>query len=291
MIEKTWVVAKQGLVGKEICKFLKNKGVSFVSSSHSEADVTDREAIKRFFDQHNPTNIINCSAHVNVDLAEKEQRDLAYNINVTGIVNLAQLAKENGVKLVHIGTDYVFDGNSEFDYKENDSVNPINHYGTTKLEGEQEMLEIYPQAVCVRTASVYGSGKSGLVSGMIRALETQEEVRGVIDQISSPTYSAHLVEAIWDVRDQSGIFHFVNKGYASRLDLVEELKNYAEAKGKIIKCQRIIGLPSSDFGRVAKRPVRSVLSTQKIEAFYKKPIPSWKAALREYLREIGWVVE
>ncbi len=291
MSEKVWVVAKLGLVGIEMMKFLKSKNVAHVGSSRSEADITDKESIRSFFNKHHPTHIINCSANVNVDLAEDQEKDLAYDVNVKGVVNLAELAKEYEVKLIHIGTDYVFDGEKETDYEESDPISPINQYGITKLEGEQKMLEMYPEAVCVRTASLFGAAKPGLVSGIIRMLETKDEAKGIIDQTSSPTYVPHLVQAIWAIRNEKGIFHFVNKGTASRFELVEEVKNYANEKGRAIKCNRIIGMQSAEFGRAAARPKRSVLSTHKIEEYLPFPIPSWQAALREYLREIGWIID
>lgn len=289
MNKNIWVVASQGLVGIDMIKFLEKKGIKHISSTRHEADVTKPEALAQFFDKHNPTHIINCSANVNVDLAEDQERQLAYDVNVTGTANLAQLAKEKGVKLVHISTDYVFDGEKETDYVETDPVNPINHYGVTKLEGEQKLLEIYPEAVSIRTASVYGSGKQGLVAGIIKMLETKEEAKGITDQTSTPTYSPHLVKALWDLRDQKGIFHFVNKGFASRFDLVKEIKDLADQHGIPIKCQRLLGLESIEFGRAAVRPRRSVLSTAKIEKILSWPIPTWKEALQEYLKEIGFI--
>ncbi len=288
MKEAVWVVGCAGLVGKEMVKFVQEKGISCIGSTSEQVDVTDIESIRSFCKKHRPTHIINCSAHVHVDQAEKEERELAFAVNVTGVENLAEIAKEQGVHLIHIGTDYVFDGEKDSQYSETDEVNPINIYGLTKLQGEQRMLEIYPSAVCVRTASLYGKEKPGLVTYMIKALETQDEVLAIVDQVSTPTYVTCLVRAIWDIRNEKGIFHFVNKGHASRLDLARELMKHAETAGKKIKCTRLIGVKDRDSGRAAKRPHRSVLSTKKIEPYLSQPILSWQAALSQYLKEIGW---
>lgn len=282
---KFWVVAKQGLAGIDMCKCLERNGVVFVGSSHSEADVLQPSALEAFYQKHQPTHIINCSANVNVDKAEKEEKELAYAINVTGVVNLAKLAKQKHTRLVHISTDYVFDGEKEGEYEETDPVNPINEYGRTKCEGEMKLLELYPTAVSVRTASLYGAGKEGLVSGIVKALQTQDEVRHISDQTSSPTNTYDLARALFDIRDQSGIFHFTNKGSVSRVGLVQEIKCLLEEKGVFVKCNRIVGTTRVLSNRPAMRPRRTVLSTKKIEPLLTHPIRTWQEALKGYLAE------
>lgn len=280
---KFWVVAKQGLAGIEMCKCLERQKAVFVGSSHHEADVMSREALEAFYQKHRPTHIINCSANVNVDKAENEEKQLAYDINVTGTVHLAELAKRHDVRLIHISTDYVFDGEKESEYSETDPVNPINEYGKSKCMGEMLMVMLYPKAVSVRTASLYGLAKEGLVSGIIKALKTQEEVRHISDQISSPTYTYDLCEALFDIRDQSGIFHFTNKGHTSRVGLVEEIKRILEERGVPLKCRRVVGVTRAESKRPAMRPRRSILSNKKIEPFLTHPIRTWQEALRGYI--------
>ena len=289
MNEKAWVIAKNGLVGKDMVKYLEQNGILCTSTTRSEVDVTNIESIREYCKKQKPTHIINCSANVNVDLAEKEEKHLAYLVNVKGVENLAWVAKEENIRLIHISTDYVFDGTKKSDYTEEDQVNPINIYGLTKAEGEKNMLKIYPEALSIRTASVFGAGKDGLITGVIKMLENEEEAKAIIDQTSTPTYSKHIARALWDLRNQKGIFHFVNKGLASRFDLVEELMHLAKYYGKSIKCLRVRGVKSKEFGRAAKRPVRSVLDTQKAEKLFLWKIPTWQEALREYLVEIQWI--
>lgn len=280
---KFWVVAKNGLVGMEMCQCLERRKESFVASSHKEADVLSKEALEAFYQAHRPTHIINCSANVNVDKAENEEKKLAYDVNVTGTLHLAELAKRHKIRLIHISTDYVFDGESDREYLETDPVHPINAYGKTKCEGEMRMLLLYPEAVSVRTASLYGLPKEGLVSGIIHALKTQEIVKHISDQVSSPTNTYDLAEALYDVRNESGIFHFVNKGHTSRLGLVEEIKRILEERGVSLKCRKLVGVTRAESQRPAVRPRRVVLSTKKIEPLLSHPIRSWQEAVGGYI--------
>lgn len=279
---KFWVVAKDGLLGKEVCSFFHERGIAFVGSSHKEADILNEIALRQFYAIHEPTHVINCAAYVNVDEAEGVGRDAAYALNVRGPRNLVAVAKENGARLIHIGTDYVFDGKKGDDYVEVDSTNPINVYGKTKLEGEIEVLK-YDKGLCVRTASIYGFGKPGIVSGILKALQTQEEVRHIADQISTPTYTKDLAEALFAVREESGVFHFTNKGDVSRYGLLLHLWHLAKEKGISVKCERVVPITQKDSKRPAIRPERSVLSIKKIEPFLDVPVRTWEEALREYI--------
>jgi len=283
---KAWVVAKNGLVGIDMCRALELKGVDYVASSHNQADVCDLAALEHFYQAHHPDTIFNCSANVNVDDAEGKEKDLAYQVNVRGVANLAHLAKKYDLRLIHVGTDYVFDGEMDRDYAETDPVHPINVYGQTKLEGEQKMLEIYPKAVCVRTSLLYGTGKEGHVTSIIRSLRKNEVMHGIMDQTSTPTYTRDLAEALYDVRDQSGIFHFANGGCATRFEFVLEIKSILESKMVSLKNREITPMTRAEIDRPAKRPGRTVLSTEKIKPFLSKPIRPWQEALRDYIEAV-----
>lgn len=284
---KFWVVASGGLVGLEMCRLLEKKGANFVKSSRKEVDVRDVKAIENFFMKHKPTHMINCSAHLKIDEAEDKEAGLAFEVNTEGAKNLAQVAKKHNVRLIHVSTDYVFDGKSDKDYEEGDPTAPINIYGQTKLEGEKEILDTYPQgSVIVRTASLYGKAKPGLVAKILHNLQTKEVVQNISDQISTPTYTKDLCKALFDVRDETGVFHFVNKGHTSRLGLTEEVKKIAEEMGVSLKCKKIEGITRVESKRPAIRPRRSVLSTKKIEVLLDHPIRNWRDALRDYLTEV-----
>ncbi|MBM3192863.1 MAG: dTDP-4-dehydrorhamnose reductase [Chlamydiae bacterium] len=282
---KFWVVGKDGLLGREMCDFFDKNGVYFVASSHGGADILDEKALLAFYNKHKPSHIVNCAAYVNVDEAEGKGKELAYLLNVEGPKNLTRLAKKEEIRLLHIGTDYVFDGEKKTDYTETDETNPINEYGRTKLLGEREVI-CYEKGLCLRTASIYGKSKPGIISGMIDAVKSKEVVQHISDQISTPTYAKDLAEAIFQIRDQSGLFHFTNEGSVSRYELLLYVWHLVKELGLDVKCREVKAVLQKDCSRAAKRPLRSVLSNKKIEKFLQKPIRKWEEALREYVEEI-----
>ncbi len=275
-------MAKEGLLGQEMCRFLQEKKIPFVGSTHREADILDKIAIARFCDKHKPTHIVNCAAYVNVDEAEGVGKEMAYAINVQGVKNLVAVAKEGGIRLIHISTDYVFNGKKKGNYKEGDPTHPINVYGETKLLGELEVVK-YEKGLSVRTASIYGHGKPGIISGMIDTLKTKESARHITDQVSSPTYTKDLVAAIFAIRDQMGIFHFTNRGEVSRYGLLVHIEHLMQEMGIPVTCKKINQVSQKEAKRAAIRPERSVLSTEKIEQFLGKKARAWEEALREYM--------
>lgn len=286
MEEFFWVLAKDGLVGQELVHFLKENKHSFIASSHKNADILDINALESFYQKHKPTHLINCAANVHVDLSETTEKNLAYDINVLGTENIAKISKKYNIRCIHISTDYVFDGEKTTDYSETDPTHPINVYGKTKTEGEKRLLSLYPQAVSVRTASLYGSYKEGLVSGMIKDLQEKTVVSHVYDQISSPTYTKDLVQALVDVKDASGIFHYVNTGFCSRFELLQEVYRLCLENKLPIKCQKLEKVSRKQSNRAAIRPKRSVLSTKKIEPYLSFANRSWQDALQEYMQGV-----
>ncbi len=273
-----WVVGKDGLVGQSMMKAL----FDAVGSSRSQADVTNIKALEEFYKEYKPTHIVNCSAIVQVDRSENELASLARKINVDGVQNLAKIAKKNRVKLIHISTDYVFDGEKKDAYTEEDPTKAINVYGQTKLIGEEKLFSTCPAAVLVRTASLFGYGKPGLIDSMVRLLQKNETCSFVTDQVSTPTFVEDLTQAILSLLDQEGVFHFVNKGFCSRYELLTFVK---ELMGKYhipCKCTHVQTKLQSDFPGVATRPHRSVLSTKKIEQLLPFAIRTWQDAVEEF---------
>jgi len=273
-----WVVGKDGLVGQSMMKAL----FDAVGSSRSQADVTNIKALEEFYKEYKPTHIINCSAVVHVDRSENDLASLARKINVDGVQNLAKIAKKNRVKLIHISTDYVFDGEKKDAYTEQDSTKAINVYGQTKLIGEEKLFSTYPAAVLVRTASLFGYGKPGLIDSMVRLLQKNETCSFVTDQVSTPTFVEDLTQAIVCLLDQEGIFHFVNRGFCSRYELLTFVKELMEKYHVPCKCTHVQTKLQSDLPRVAIRPHRSVLSTKKIEQILPFAIRPWQDAVEEY---------
>lgn len=282
---KFWVVGKDGLLGREMCDYFAKNGIFFVGSSHGEADILDEKALLTFYQRHKPTHIVNCAAYVNVDEAEGKGKKQAYLINVEGPKNLTKLAEKEGIRMLHIGTDYVFDGEKKSDYTETDETNPINEYGRTKLLGEKEVIG-YEKGLCLRTASIYGEKKRGIISGMVDLIKSKELVQHISDQISTPTYTKDIAEALFQIRDESGIFHFTNEGSVSRYELLVYVWHLAKELGIDVECREVKAVLQKDCNRPARRPIRSVLSNRKIAKFLQKPIRKWEEALREYMKEI-----
>lgn len=282
---KVWVVASSGLVGQDVVKELEKRQIRYVGTTHKEVDIVDESKMQNYYLAEAPTHIINCAADVDVDGAEGPCKERSYQVNVQGVIHLAHLAKKYKARLVHISTDYVFDGEKGTDYVENDPVHPINEYGKAKLEGEENLLRIYPHAVSIRTASLYGLGKEGLITGIVKVLQEKEEVRHISDQVSSPTYTKDLAGAIVDVLDLSGVYHYTNKGAISRVGLVQEVKRLCDAISIPLACRKIVGVTRKESQRPAMRPKRSVLNCDKIVPYLTRPIRSWQEALQEYFKE------
>jgi dTDP-4-dehydrorhamnose reductase len=282
---KFWIVGKDGLLGRELFHFFDENKIPFAASSHKEADILDSNSIESFFNKHRPTHIVNAAAYTNVDDAEDIGKDLNYKINYEGCKNLAALAKKHNVHLIHISTDYVFDGTKDEDYSEIDATHPINEYGKAKLLGELEVLK-YEKSISIRTASLYGRYKPGIVSSMIEHIKNSNEVSHFADQISTPTNTKDLCEAIFDLRDQKGIFHFVNQGSCSRYGLLLHLYELALEFGLNVNCKKVVAKYQKDVKRKAIRPVRSVLSVHKVKTYLQKPIRTWQEALREYFKSV-----
>ena len=223
---KLWIVGVNGLLGSS----LKNAVPISVGSSKTEADVTSLPSLRSFMNRHpGITHIINASAFSLVDLAEK-QRESAYLVNAIGPENLGVIAREWGVKIIHISTDYVFPGNIDRPLHEQDLVSPVNYYGETKLEGEKRLLSVFPSGCILRTSSLFGKGGKNFVARIVDLIQEKEEIFLSDDQFNSPTYVEHFVEVVLKMRDQSGVYHFSNQGDASKYRFGKEIFNFAKAK-------------------------------------------------------------
>ncbi|MDX6190111.1 dTDP-4-dehydrorhamnose reductase [Flavobacterium sp. Fl-318] len=225
----------------------------------------------------NPDIIINCGAYTAVDKAESEQ-ELADTINHLAVGVLAKWSLKNDAKLVHISTDYVFDGTSSIALTEDASTDPINIYGATKLAGEHLCLQNNPQAIILRTSWVYSSFGNNFVKTMSRLMKERETLSVVNDQIGSPTYAADLAEAILTIITHSdwkaGIYNFSNEGEISWYEFalaIKEIGGYT--------CE-VSGIPSSSYPTPAKRPAYSLLDKSKIKKEFQVKVPNYKESLK-----------
>lgn len=275
------VTGASGQLGLELASIEKDfPNYNFFFTTKKMVDITNFEAVSNFVSKNNSTTIINCAAYTNVDKAEDEP-NLADEVNHLALKNLAKIAKTNNLKLIHISTDYVFDGNSNKPYTENDIPNPQNVYGRSKLRGEEALLEVNPDnSVIIRTSWLYSQFGNNFVKTMLRLGKEKNTISVVSDQIGSPTYAADLAKAILQLLPlikSNGVqtYHFANKGACSWFQFAEEIMKVSNSNCKVLP------ISSSEFKATAKRPNFSLLATKKIENDFSLTIPHWKNALEK----------
>ena len=280
------VTGGNGQLGSELREIAPNyQDYNFLFTDVKDLDITNHIAVKEFIEINKINVIINCAAYTAVDKAESEQ-DLSDAINHLAVANFAQIAKDNNIKLIHISTDYVFDGTNHKPYVETDIPNPQSVYGQTKLDGELAMQQINPaNSIIIRTSWVYSKFGNNFVKTMLRLAETRDEVSVVADQIGSPTNAADLAKAILTVLPQienktPEIYHYSNEGVCSWYDFAKAI---FEIEGLHIKVNAI---ESSQYPTPAKRPFYSVLNKRKIKAGYQIETPYWRESLYIYLNII-----
>ena len=280
-----------GQVGRELQQTLKSQ-TEVIGVSRQEFDLSQPEQIKQKIAEVKPDIIVNAGAYTAVDKAEDET-ELAIEINANAPKVMAICAKEIGATLVHISTDYVFNGQNYTPYLETDRTEPLGVYGNSKLQGEEGVRTNCDRHIILRTAWVYGSrGHGNFVKTMLRLGETKQELKVVADQIGSPTWSydiagaiALLIERAQSGEAIGGTYHFSDSGVASWYDLAVAV--FAEAKqlGFPLKIERVLPITTADYPTKAQRPAYSVLSKGKYTAATGVYPPHWRESLRKMLTE------
>ncbi|MDE6345589.1 MAG: dTDP-4-dehydrorhamnose reductase [Muribaculaceae bacterium] len=282
---KILVTGANGQLGHEMKNVLEDKmpGITLYTDIN-ELDLTDAKAVEKYVLDNEVTHIINCAAYTNVDRAE-EDKLLCASINVNAVKNLAAAADQNGAKIIHISTDYVFDGKSYKPYCESDKVNPISQYGTTKRQGETSLLALAPNSIIIRTAWLYSPYGKNFVKTMLELGATRKELRVVCDQIGTPTYARDLADAIYAILSSqqwvSGIYHFTDEGACSWYDFTKSILRIAGLKG----C-KVCPIPSEDYPTAAARPYYSVLNRNRIKVTYDIEIPHWEESLQDCIKRL-----
>lgn len=280
-MKKILVTGSNGQLGSEL-KVLSDSYLQFewVFADRNQIALDDLAVLKDQLELIKPNIIINCAAYTAVDKAESEV-ELANTINHLAVGVLAKWTSKNNAKLIHVSTDYVFDGNSAVALTENASVNPINVYGSTKLAGEQVCLQQNPDALIIRTSWVYSSFGNNFVKTMSRLMQERDSLNVVNDQIGSPTYAADLAKAIMKIITnldwKSGIYNFSNEGEISWYEFalaIKEIGGY--------DCE-VGGIPSSSYPTPAKRPAYSLLDKSKIKKDYNVIVPNYKESLKNMM--------
>lgn len=277
-----------GQLGTELMHTLEKRVPgSVVGVSHQELDVTDADAVERFLKVGEFTHVVNCAAYTAVDKAEEEKLECS-KVNVNAIMNIAKFAEELDFRLLHISTDYVFDGRSHRPYNESDKPAPLSIYGTTKRKGETAMLGLAPDGIIIRTGWLYSPYGGNFVKTILRLASEENKIRVVCDQIGTPTYSGDLAETITDIicgsRWQAGIYNYSNEGVASWYDFAVAILEYA---GMHEAARSIVPIPTEDYPTAATRPIYSVLDKRKIKATYGIDIPHWQDALRRCMTKLN----
>lgn len=289
---KILLIGKNGQVGSELNQILPNIG-DLIAVDRSKMDLTKPEMITQIIQEIKPNIIVNAAAYTAVDKAESEL-ELAEKINTIAPKILAQEAEKIGSTLIHISTDYVFDGTKNTPYLEDDITNPISVYGKTKLAGENEIKQTNTNYVILRTAWVYGTfGKSNFVKTMLKLGQEREQLKVVIDQIGCPTYAYDIAKTISDLIPQiisekitQETYHFTNLGVISWYDFAVTIFEEAKQLNYPLKIQEIIPITTNEYPTAAKRPAYSVLSNKKIANKLNYYSPYWRDSLRKMLYEL-----
>jgi dTDP-4-dehydrorhamnose reductase len=258
---------------------------TFFFATKSILDITNSVEVERFMVANKITTIINCAAYTQVDNAE-EDVVLANKINHIAVEDLALLAKKHAITLIHISTDYVFDGDSKVPYTETCKTNPQNEYGRTKLNGELAIQKVNPKnAIIIRTSWLYSEFNTNFVKTIRRISKDKDKIQVVSDQIGSPTYTKDLAEAILNSipkikNTTTEIFHYSNKGSCSWFTFAKEIVKISN-----IKCI-VEPIEAINFKTKAKRPKYSLLDTNKIQNTFGIDIPNWQDSLKECICEL-----
>lgn len=296
-MSKLLLIGSQGQLGKELVPILDNLG-ELTSVSRAELDLTDFAGIKTLINEVKPQIIINAAAYTAVDKAESEL-NLAEAVNGIAPQIMAATAEKIGASLIHVSTDYVFDGTKNTPYTEEDLTNPIGAYGKSKLLGEQGIQQTNAHYLIVRTAWVYGTyGKQNFVKTMLRLGKEREELKIVWDQVGSPSWTKDIAEAIALLTELSldnlqkpspGVYHFTNSGVASWYDFTIAISEEAQKLGFPWKTERILPITTAEYPTPAKRPPYSVLANQKLKGILGDYPPYWRDGLRKMLWELSQV--
>ena len=260
-----------------------------IECPHQNLDVADERAVLNCIRLHAPDVIVNAAAYTAVDRAESEP-ELARGVNSDGPRYLALAAREVGARLVHVSTDFVFDGASSVPYPPAAPPNPLNVYGLTKRAGEQAVLEVLPhRSVVLRTSWVYAAVGSNFARTMLRLMRANGAVRVVADQIGTPTAARSVAEAIWKILERpslSGIHHWSDAGVASWYDFAVAIAEIGEFLGILTSAVTVTPIRTEEYPTAARRPRYSVLDTRSLAMLCIAPV-HWRTQLRGVLGELG----
>lgn len=278
-MKKILVTGANGQLGQCLQKISSQfEEFEFIFTDSETLDITNKEEVNDFFWQNAPDFCINAAAYTAVDLAETDI-EKAFLVNADGTENLAEACAENNAQFIHVSTDYVFDGENNLSYTEEDFTNPLGVYGASKLAGDELALEVNPCSVILRTSWVYSEFGKNFVKTMLNLFTTKEELNIVADQFGQPTNANDLAEAIMKIikseKITPGIFNFSNLGRISWFDFAKKIAELSDAKIKLN------AIETSQYPTPAKRPKNSVLDLDKISKTYGIQLKPWEESLED----------
>lgn len=284
-MDKVLVIGAGGQLGHCIRKIVAQRAIEGVAfPDEKDANILDVPDLEALFEIERPAYVINCAAYTAVDKAEDEA-EIAKAVNETGAENLAQLCKQHQAVLVHISTDFVFEGNEVKLLKEDDIARPINVYGVTKLDGELAIIKELDQHIIIRTSWLYSEFANNFVKTMLKLGAERDELNIIADQVGTPTYAVDLANTIFDIiqhpEKKYGVYHFSNEGVTSWYDFAKAI---FDLSGTDVKVNPI---PTSAYPTKAKRPNFSVMDKTKIKTDYNINVPYWLDSLARCIGALG----
>ena len=275
--KKILITGAHGQLGSALSSLLQSTPYNVVCTDYDSLDITNSEAVESFIGEGKFDYIVNCAAYTQVDRAE-EDADNADLLNHIAVANIANAALNCGGRVIHISTDYVFDGDHFEPYVESDEPAPRSVYGSTKLAGERALFDIAPDSIVVRTAWLYSATGNNFVKTMLRLGKEKDAIRVVYDQIGSPTYAPDLASAILTIIESEtwvpGVYHFTNEGVISWYDFTKAIFRISG-----VHCE-VSPILSSEYKTLAVRPHYSVLDKSKIKSVFGVNIPYWEDSLQ-----------
>lgn len=285
---KVLIAGAAGQVGRALLRCAP-AAIECIAPSRETFDLTDPKSIESRLDSLKPSVVINSAAYTAVDQAESE-RDAAFAANARGVAALATACRDRKIRLIHLSTDFVFDGASSRPYRPSDPVGPLNVYGESKVAGESAIASTHGlDWLVIRTAWVYSSQGHNFVLTMLKLFRERETVAVVADQIGTPTSAASLASCLWravEQHDVSGFLHFTDAGVASWYDFAVAIAEEATSLGLLKKSANVVPIATEEYPTPARRPGYSVLDKRETLERLQIPAVHWRVALRSVLREI-----
>lgn len=278
---KILLTGSNGQLGHDFKKIFDKKNIEYIATDYKELDITNDEDLNKFFQKNEGiTHVINCAAYNDVDKAETDKK--VWLLNAEAPKRLAEFSKKVGAIFVTYTTDFVFDGEKNSPYMEDDKTNGISEYGKSKAQGEKDVLEAYDKSFVIRTSWVFGIANNNFNKQVINWSKSRNELNIVDDQVSVPTYSMDLAEFSWKLiqTEKFGLYHITNDGIASKYDQAKYVLEKIGWKGTLGRAK------TADFNLPAKRPAYSKLDSNKVEKLLGEKIPTWQSGIDRFLEEM-----